>query len=210
VRRVSAPHPTTNQQVRRFHKHLVLWPPLCICHRGEAGTAECAKGTRKANVLKITINQTPTEERWILQGRLVGPWVDELRTSWKKTHRTHGGTTRVLDLSDVSFIDKAGERLLRTMFKQGAKLVADGMYIKHVLEQLKANGVRGSIALMVCLFAGLQTSVVVSLPSGRGRPACMETRVKEGTTMAVELMDAIDGANATRASADRTAQTEDQ
>jgi hypothetical protein len=38
-------------------------------------------------VLKITINETVTEKRWILEGRLVGPWVGELRRSWKKTQR---------------------------------------------------------------------------------------------------------------------------
>ena len=34
-------------------------------------------------MLKITITNTATEQRWILEGRLVAPWVDELKTSWK-------------------------------------------------------------------------------------------------------------------------------
>jgi hypothetical protein len=38
-------------------------------------------------VLKITINETLTEKRWILEGRLVGQGVGELRRSWKKTQR---------------------------------------------------------------------------------------------------------------------------
>ena len=130
-------------------------------------------------MLKITINEAPTEERWILQGRLVGPWVDELRSSWKKTRGVHGRRTCIVDLNDVSFIDKGGEKLLRKMSAQGAKLVADGMYIKHVLEQLKTNGMRGPISLIVCLFAGLQTNVIVPLPSGRVRPARLEMRVKQ-------------------------------
>jgi hypothetical protein len=37
----------------------------------------------------------------------------------------------------VTFIDKDGERLLWAMSKRGAQFVADGIYIKHVLEQLK-------------------------------------------------------------------------
>jgi hypothetical protein len=49
-------------------------------------------------VLRISINETPTERRWILQGRLVGPWVAEVRTSWKKTHRDDGGRTCIIDL----------------------------------------------------------------------------------------------------------------
>ncbi len=86
-------------------------------------------------MLRITINETPTEKRWILQGRLVGPWVGELRTSWKRTHRNNGGRTCIVDLSDVTFIDNRGERLLRTMSKEGAQFIATGIYIKHALQQ---------------------------------------------------------------------------
>jgi hypothetical protein len=66
-------------------------------------------------VLRISINETPTERRWILQGRLVGPWVAEVRTSWKKTHRDDDGRTCIIDLCDVTFIDKGGENLLRSI-----------------------------------------------------------------------------------------------
>jgi hypothetical protein len=114
-------------------------------------------------VLKITINETPTEKRWILQGRLVGPWVGELRTCWKKTHRDHGGRTCIVDLSDVTFIDKGGERLLRTMSKGGAQFIATGIYIKHVLDQLKPNGKRGLLKVISCLFAALLGGVIVHL-----------------------------------------------
>jgi hypothetical protein len=86
-------------------------------------------------VLKITINETPTEKRWILQGRLVGPWVDELRTNWKKTHPDHGKRPCIVDLSDVTFIDQRGERLLRAMSKAGAQFIATGVYTKHVVQQ---------------------------------------------------------------------------
>jgi anti-anti-sigma regulatory factor len=86
-------------------------------------------------VLKITRTETPTEEKWILQGRLVGLWVSELRRSWKETHRTGSSRKRIVDLNEVTFIDKKGERLLRTMSKEGAQLIATGIYTKHVLEK---------------------------------------------------------------------------
>jgi hypothetical protein len=189
-------------------------------------------------VLKITINETPAEQRWILQGRLVGPWVDELRTSWKKTHLHHSERTCVVDLSDVTFIDKAGERLLRAISKKGAHLVASGVYTKYVLEKVKSTHKRGLVALIVCLFAGLQTNVIAQLPRGRVALAGMviELRVPEdsalqfnlanpwsrpaesrfnasatpGSTEQVELRDAIDGAKATGSSADRKPRTEEQ
>ena len=96
-------------------------------------------------MLKITITETATERKWIVQGRLVGPWVNELRTTWKKTHGSHDERTCVIDLNDVTFVDKSGERLLRAMCKKGAQLIARGMYLKHVLEQLR-NAIGGEDA----------------------------------------------------------------
>ncbi len=88
-------------------------------------------------MLKITIMETATERRWIVQGSLVGPWVSELRTTWKRAHRSHDKRACIIDLNDVTFIDKSGERLLRAISKKGAQLIAGGMYVKHVVEQLK-------------------------------------------------------------------------
>lgn len=86
-------------------------------------------------MLKITKTETPTQETWILQGRLVGLWVSELRRSWKMTHRTGNNRKCIVDLNEVTFIDRKGERLLRSMSKEGAQLIATGIYTKHVLEQ---------------------------------------------------------------------------
>ena len=88
-------------------------------------------------MLRITIAETATEQSWTLEGRLVGPWVGELKTIWKKTHRTRSGQACIVDLNEVTFIDKGGERLLRSMSKQGVRFVASGLYVKHVLDQLK-------------------------------------------------------------------------
>ena len=86
-------------------------------------------------MLRITRTETPAEEKWILQGRLVGLWVSELRKSWKETHRTDCERKCVVDLNEVTFIDKKGERLLRSMSKEGAQFIATGIYTKHVLQQ---------------------------------------------------------------------------
>jgi hypothetical protein len=91
----------------------------------------------KADVLKITTSENPTEMRWILHGRLVGPWIGELRASWNRQILNRKGRRCVLDFNDVTFIDKRGERLLRAMSREGAQFIANGLYIKHVLEGLK-------------------------------------------------------------------------
>ena len=86
-------------------------------------------------MLKITRIETSEEEKWTLQGRLVGLWVSELRKCWKKTHRTDTNLKCIVDLNDVTLIDRKGERLLRTMSKEGVQFIASGIYTKHLLQQ---------------------------------------------------------------------------
>jgi anti-anti-sigma regulatory factor len=88
-------------------------------------------------MLKITITETPTERRFIVQGRLVGPWVEELSTAWKREQQDRDGRACVIDLNDATFIDKSGVRLLRTLWENGAQLVATGVYTKHLLEEVE-------------------------------------------------------------------------
>jgi anti-anti-sigma regulatory factor len=88
-------------------------------------------------MLKITITNTATEERWTLHGRLVAPWVNELKLSWKREHRTAQERRCIVNLDQVTFIDKSGERMLRSMSNQGAQFVAGDVYIKHVLGRLR-------------------------------------------------------------------------
>jgi hypothetical protein len=71
-------------------------------------------------VLKISITETTAELRWILHGRLVDPWIGELRTNWKRQVLNRKGRTCVVDLNDVTFIDERGKRLLRAMSGEGA------------------------------------------------------------------------------------------
>jgi anti-anti-sigma regulatory factor len=87
-------------------------------------------------MLKITITNTATEMQWIRHGRLVAPWVNELKASWRRAHATTHGRRYIVNLDEVTFIDKSGERMLRSMSKQGAQFVARDVYIKHVLDHL--------------------------------------------------------------------------
>jgi anti-anti-sigma regulatory factor len=90
-------------------------------------------------MLKITNSATVSEERWILSGRLAGPWVPELRSNWDQLRDRSCGRRCVIDLSDVTLIDDSGEGLLSELRDEGAELVACGMYTKHLIENLKSR-----------------------------------------------------------------------
>jgi len=49
------------------------------------------------------------------------------------------------------------------MSKKGAQFIATGIYIKHMLDQLKPGGKRGLLKVISCLFAALLGGVIVHL-----------------------------------------------
>jgi len=87
--------------------------------------------------LRITIAETVTEQRWTLEGRLVQPWVSELKSNWARTGTARRDRKCVVDLTGVTFIDKSGEKALAALSKQGAELVATGCYTRHVVQNIE-------------------------------------------------------------------------
>jgi RND family efflux transporter MFP subunit len=114
-------------------------------------------------MLKIRFTQTAAEEKWILHGHLAGSWVHELRTCWKVNRRTDAARVCIVDLNEVTFIDKSGERLLRMLASDGAQFTASGIYTKHVIEQLNVRINRRLSNQLSCVI-GL--ALVASLGSG--------------------------------------------
>ncbi len=99
-------------------------------------------------MLKISFSETPAEERWILHGLLTDPWVQEFRACWQKNHRTEVRRACIVDLNEVTFIDKCGEQLLCLLAKEGAKFTSSGTYTKHIIEHLNVRRKRNSWNLL--------------------------------------------------------------
>ena len=93
-------------------------------------------------MLRITYVQTETERRWTVCGHLAGLWVVEFHDFWKQTRQGAGKLRAVVDLSDVTFIDENGERLLSEMRGKGVEFVAAGVDTKHLLENLRGDDER--------------------------------------------------------------------
>jgi ABC-type transporter Mla MlaB component len=90
-------------------------------------------------MFRITVVEGPSEEKWILQGQLTGEFAFELNTNWRISLDRCSGKSRVVDLSDVTLIDKAGEEVLLKMIHQHARFIASGLYTKHLLDELQAR-----------------------------------------------------------------------
>jgi len=93
-------------------------------------------------VLRITITDFPNEQRWSLEGRLVGPWAAELTSTWRET-RCQGDARRcIIELNNVTIIDRTGEAALAEIMSQGAELIAGGVYTKQRLGELRNESKR--------------------------------------------------------------------
>src|SRR6267143_3452201 len=104
-----------------------------------AGRRNTATGRKKRvmGMLRITIAETLSEQRWTLEGRLVQPWISELKSTWTKTETARRERKCVVDLTGVTFIDRNGEKVLAELSKEGAELIATGCYTSHVIQSLE-------------------------------------------------------------------------
>jgi hypothetical protein len=89
-------------------------------------------------VLRITMTNSPEEQRWSLQGQLVGQWAAELRSTWRKAH---GVDTRkcIVELIEVTSIDSNGEEVLSEIMSHGGEFIASDVYTKHLLQNLRSE-----------------------------------------------------------------------
>jgi hypothetical protein len=85
-------------------------------------------------MLRITVREKASEQRWILQGRLTKECIDELVSSWRAARRGRTARNRIVDLNEITVIDKSGEVVLSMMIGEGPRFVATGLYTKHLLE----------------------------------------------------------------------------
>jgi hypothetical protein len=90
-------------------------------------------------LLKITVTDLPDEQRWSLQGQLVGPWAAELKSNWRAAR--HVGDTRkcIVELIEVTSIDRKGEAALAEIMSQGVNFIASDVYTKHLLRNLRSE-----------------------------------------------------------------------
>ena len=85
-------------------------------------------------MLRITIHDRSRELRMKLEGKLSGPWVQELRQCWRTASSTTAGRAPSVDLGEIDFVDAEGQTLLADMREQGVRLDAATPLIQALLD----------------------------------------------------------------------------
>ena len=91
-------------------------------------------------MLKITQHRNAASESvsFMLEGRLAGPWVEELRTCWRQLAK-NSQSRAVVELTSVTFVDADGKALLTRMWQQGAELRAAGCLTRCIVDEITGS-----------------------------------------------------------------------
>ncbi len=93
-------------------------------------------------MLRITIENNSSTATLRLEGKLAGPWVDELERTWYKVTAERAGGAILLDLCDVTFVDPEGRKQLAWMYRQGARFKTSGCLGKGIVEEIMRETAR--------------------------------------------------------------------
>ena len=85
----------------------------------------------------MRIHETEEGGKLILQvqGKLAGPFVAVLESRWQKASGREDIHRVSVDLQDVTCVDRAGRRLLQSMYCAGVSFDRPGLSVKDILDQ---------------------------------------------------------------------------
>lgn len=83
-------------------------------------------------MLKISVEESESSVRLILEGRLVGPWVAEFQRSCQEQDMKFRNLT--IDLCGLTGMDTNGQAFLQELFQQGAVLTCSDVLNQYLVE----------------------------------------------------------------------------
>jgi hypothetical protein len=100
--------------------------------------AICASMMRTRNgMLKISVIDSRTERRLLLEGKLIAPWLAELKAAWRAANEELAGRALVVDLRNITAISQEGENAISEFINGGARFRCSGVLTRHVIQQLR-------------------------------------------------------------------------
>ena len=93
-------------------------------------------------MLRVTVHEDGTLCRLELAGRLGGPWVAETEHAWRSSSCPDKQIE--VDMRQVTAVDGAGRELLSAMHQAGARLVAQGVEMSALIEEITGKQVSNS------------------------------------------------------------------
>jgi hypothetical protein len=87
-------------------------------------------------MLKISLIDSSTQRRLIVEGKLIAPWAAELRSACEEARIDLHGRELVIEMKHITTINQEGENLIVELINEGNKFRCCGVFTKRVLKQL--------------------------------------------------------------------------
>jgi len=129
------------------------------CERGRSVACfpiagRCCKsglGTKaRVEVLRISVQEKDGDLSLVLEGRLVGPWVDELQRVCGDLGAPANYAKMTVDLCGVTAMDPSGQALLDRLLQRGATLRCSDVMNQYWVEQMAQSAKRLPEACRPC------------------------------------------------------------
>jgi hypothetical protein len=87
-------------------------------------------------MLKISLVDGRTQRRLLVEGKLIAPWVAELKTACEDARADLCGRGLVVEMKHITTISQEGENVIIELIDAGIRFRGHGVFTKHVLKQL--------------------------------------------------------------------------
>ena len=87
-------------------------------------------------MFRISIVETPSQRRLVLEGKLISPWTTEVESAWRNAAGRLDGRKLIVDLTNITLISTEGEHVLFQLMRDGADFVCCDVLTKHVVKKL--------------------------------------------------------------------------
>ena len=91
-------------------------------------------------MLRIMTTKRGATYRLELHGTIAGEWIAVLERHWRDILNAVPSAAIAIGLSNVVFIDRDGEELLRRMAEHGVKLDGAGVMNRYVIQKISGGG----------------------------------------------------------------------
>jgi anti-anti-sigma regulatory factor len=87
-------------------------------------------------MLKISIIESDHKRQLVLEGKLIAPWTNEVKSIGQEAAVDRDHRELVIDLRSVTAISADGEDVLLVLMDQGARFRVSGVFMRQVLKHL--------------------------------------------------------------------------
>lgn len=87
-------------------------------------------------MFKISVVENDGQQKLVLEGTLVHPWTAEVEKAWLSVTSSASDRKPIIDLQNVTAINRDGEETLYKLMSQGARFRCVDVFTKDVLKRV--------------------------------------------------------------------------